>query len=44
MKSKAEMKIGGMVRMDFELEFANDTIKAIIAHDKNRTIEATCVD
>jgi murein DD-endopeptidase MepM/ murein hydrolase activator NlpD len=43
LKSKAEMKIGGLVRksMDFELEFANDTIKAIIAHDKNRTIEAT---
>jgi urea transporter len=46
LKSKAEMKIGGLVRksMDFELEFANDTIKAIIAHDKNRTIEATCVE
>ena len=46
LKSKAEMKIGNMVRksMDFELEIKNDKISGIIAHDGKRTIEAVCVE
>ena len=43
LKSKAEMKIGNMVRksMDFEIELKSDKIASIVAHDKGRTIEAT---
>lgn len=46
LKSKAEMKIGGMVRksMDFELEYTNDKVSKIIAHDNKRTIEAVCTE
>ncbi len=46
LKSKAEMKIGNMVRksMDFELELSNDTIHKITHHNKERTIEAICTE
>jgi len=46
LKSKAEMKIGKIVRksMDFELEFRNDKVSKIIAHNNKRTIEAVCAD
>lgn len=46
LKSKAEMKIGNMVRkrMDFELEYNNDKISKIIAHTNKRTIQAVCAE
>lgn len=46
LKSKAEMKIGSLVRkkMDFELEFKNDNVSAIIANDKDRRVEAVCIE
>lgn len=46
LSSKAEMKIGNIVRksMNFELEFKNDKVYKIIAHNKKRTIEAVCAE
>ena len=46
LKSKAEMKIGNLVRksMDFEIEIRYDKIHSIIAHDNNRIIEAKCIE
>jgi len=46
LKSKAEMKIGTMVRksMDFEMEFKHDKIVGISVYNNKRTIKAVCVE
>jgi urea transporter/murein DD-endopeptidase MepM/ murein hydrolase activator NlpD len=45
-KSRAEMKIGSMVRkkMEFETVLKNDKIYSIVADYKNRKIEAVCTE